>query len=299
MSRATHIWLGEQQKAYSCGAASLKYALCILGFSPREDQLRKLARTTWRGTQTNAMVAAARKFGLVPKVRQFFEDEWTQARDWLHGELKAGRPVILDVDGFDHYVTAVQLFGGATAAGARVVVIDPEGGPLDGTAYARIVLCGEKRLRGWWLCGDEEGEPEAFRALSLQLPDVPPAAGPRPRGPRLHFSEKAVKRYVGGRPWILDEYLVDVVDMASGTAGAEGETVPLADMIRKVGRELVVERVAWWFEASPAEIQMIKAHVEDMAVAAEAMDLRVPTGGKNVVGADMAALLITMLNEGA
>jgi hypothetical protein len=296
VSRAPHIWLGEQQKAYSCGAASLKYGLCVLGFSPREDQLRKLARTTWRGTQTNAMVAAARKFGLVAKVRQFFEDEWTQARDWLYGELRAGRPVILDVDGFEHYVTAVQIFGAGAAS--RVVVIDPEGGPMDGTAYARIVVCGERRLRSWWLCGDEEGEPEAFRALSLQLPDVPTTSAQKPRGPRLHFSEKSVKRYIAGRHWILDEYLVDVVDMASGTAGAEGETVPLSDMVRKVGRELVVERVAWWYEASPAEIQMIKAHVEDMAVAAEAMDLRVPTGGKQVVGADMAALLISMLHEG-
>ena len=88
---------------------------------------------------------------------------------------------------------------------------------------------------------------------------------------RLSQAIEAVKRDIAGRPWILDEYLVDVVDMASGTAGAEGETVPLSDMIRKVGRELVVERVAWWYEASPAEIQMIKAHVEDMAVAAEAM----------------------------
>ena len=46
------IWLGEQERSYSCGAASLKYALCVLGFSPREEEIRRLAKTSWRGTQT-------------------------------------------------------------------------------------------------------------------------------------------------------------------------------------------------------------------------------------------------------
>ena len=34
-------WLGEQEKRASCGAASLKYALCVLGLSRTEKHIRR------------------------------------------------------------------------------------------------------------------------------------------------------------------------------------------------------------------------------------------------------------------
>ena len=283
------IWLGEQERRYSCGPASLKYALCVLGFSPREAQLRKLARTTWRGTQTNHLVRAARRFGVIPKVRHFLDDEWEEARSWLHGELQQGRPAILDVDGFEHYVVAVHTLGG------HVVVIDAEGGPMDGSAYARIVTCSERRLKSWWLSGDEAGEPEAFRGISLATPPDSPPGTPRPTGPRLYFSEATVRRYVKGRPWILDEYLIDCVEMAKAAAGAKGKPRRLGRVIREIARDWVIERVTHWHGARPGEIVMMKAHVEDMALAAEAMALTVPAGSTPTVAADVAAILMAML----
>jgi hypothetical protein len=274
------IWLGEQERKYSCGAASLKYALCVLGFSPREDQLRRLARTTWRGTPERQLMAAARRFGVEPKLRHFFEDEWHEARDWLQRELTAGHPVILDVEGFAHYVAAVQTLSG------RVVIIDPEGGRMDGDAYARIVLCADRRLKRWWLSGEEDGEVAAFRGLSLTRPTG---------GHRLVFSEAALTRYLHGRPWVLDEYLVDCVEIASAVKDAGGPLQPLGALMRELGRTWLAASVAHWHGAKASELQMIRAHIEDMAVAAEAMRLEVPGGAVPRVAADMATLLTMML----
>jgi hypothetical protein len=50
-----------------------------------------------------------------------------------------------------------------------------------------------------------------------------------------------------------------------------------------------MDRVAFWREARPAAIAMLKAHVE--GVAAEAMCLQVPEGAVASVAVDVAALL--------
>ena len=283
MGLTPKIWLGEQERKYSCGAASLKYALCLLGFCPREDDLRRLARTTWRGTSTRPLMNAARRFGLEPKLRYFVEDEWHEARDWLQHELEAGRPVILDVEGFAHYVVAVQTLAG------KVVIIDPEGGRMDGTAYADVVLCGDRRLKTWWLSGEEDGELAAFRGMSLSKGRA------RPTGPRLTFSLEAVERYVDGRQWILDEYLIDCVEIAAAVKDANGPSRPLGALIRELGSAFMVSSVGRWWGAKSSDVQMLKAHVEDMAVAAEAMKLEVPADGATRVAADVATLLSMML----
>ena len=284
------VWLGEQETPSSCGPACLKYALCVIGYSARESQLRRLARTTWRGTQTRRLMSAARRFGVNPTLRIFVHDQWSEARTWLSHELGEGRPVILDVEGFNHYVVAVQ------ALGAHVVILDPEGSTKRGRDYARVVLSSERRLRSWWLSSEAAGEEASFRGISLAPPAAPPPKGmPRPTGPRLSFSAAALRRAMAGRPWLLDEYLIDAVEIAARARRSPGDPVPLADVVRRLGGEWLVGRVAYWYEVRPALIAMLKAHLEDIAVAAEAMSLTVPAEASSSVAVDVATLLGLML----
>jgi hypothetical protein len=97
-----------------------------------------------------------------------------------------------------------------------------------------------------------------------------------------------------GRTWILDEYLIDVTDIGASVAALEGDRRPLGDVIRELGLGWLAGRVAYWHDAPPAEIQMAKAHVEDLAVAAEAMALEVPMGepARLRIAVDVAALLM-------
>ena len=282
------VWLGEQETPSSCGAASLKYALCLMGFSSRESQLRRLARTTSRGTQTQPLMSAARRFGVRPGLRVFQDGEWLRARAWLRRELKEGRPVILDVEGFDHYVLAVRTLG------PRVVIINPEGATMRGQDYAQIVLAGDARLRSWWL-SRERGK-ATFCGISLTPPPSRVARGARRRtGPRLSFGAAALRRAMSGRHWVLDEYLLDAVEIATRARSSPGEHTSLAGLVRRLGARWLVGRVAFWHEARPAVIAMLKAHVEDVAVAAEAMGLQVPEGALASVAVDVAALLGLMI----
>lgn len=284
------VWLGEQETPFSCGPACLKYALCVMGFSARESQLRRLARTTWRGTQTRRLMSAARRFGVRPTLRVFVHDQWSEARCWLSRELGGGRPVILDVEGFNHYVVVVQ------ALGAQVVIIDPEGPTKRGRGYARVVLAGERRLRSWWLSSEAEGEEASFRGISLAPPATrPPKAMPRPIAPRLIFSAAALRRTMLGRPWLLDEYLIDAVEIAARAQRCAGDLVPLGAVVRRLGADWLVGRVATWYEARPAVIAMLKAHLEDIAVAAESMSLEVPREAGSSIAVDVATLLGLML----
>jgi hypothetical protein len=282
------VWLGEQETPSSCGAASLKYALCLMGFSSREEQLRRLAHTTWRGTPTQPLLAAARRFGLEPRLRAFGEREWVEARAWLRRELAEGHPVILDVEGFNHYVLAVRTLG------PRVVIINPEGATLRGLDYAQIVLAADWRLRSWWLSKDHAGA--SFRGISLTPPAARSRRVRRPTGPRLSFGAAALRRAMGGRQWVLDEYLIDAVEIATRARNARGHSGSLAGLVRRLGARWLVARVAFWHQARPAAIAMLKAHVEDLAVAAEAMGLQVPSGAVASVAVDIAALLGQMLS---
>jgi len=282
------VWLGEQETPSSCGAASLKYALCLMGFSSREAQLRRLAHTTWRGTSTQPLMSAARRFGLQPRLRAFDEREWVEARAWLRRELGEGHPVILDVEGFNHYVLAVRTLG------PRVVIINPEGATMRGLDYAQIVLAGDARLRSWWLSEERAGA--SFRGISLAPPTARSKRMRRPTGPRLSFDAAALRRAMGGRHWVLDEYLIDAVEIAIRARKARGDYCSLAGLVRRLGARWLVARVAFWHEARPPVIAMLKAHVEDIAVAAAAMGLQVPSGAVASVAVDVAALLGQMLN---
>jgi len=161
---------------------------------------------------------------------------------------------------------------------------------MDGEAYADVVLCADRRLKTWWLSGEEDGELDAFRGLSLGL-----KKHSAPAGPRLHFSEAAVGRYLQGRQWVLDEYLVDSVEIATAVKDAGGTARPLGTLMREIGAGWLVASVGRWHGAKPSELQMMKAHVEDMAIAAEAMRLLVPSQAATRVAADMATLLSIML----
>lgn len=114
--------LALQRQDYSCGAVSLKNAAALLGVAaPTEGEVIRLTRTTRRdGTDEGKIKAAARKMGLKVRDRTWGnEGDIDAAWGWVVAELRRGRPVILCVDDFEHWVLATGMRGG------RVLVHDP------------------------------------------------------------------------------------------------------------------------------------------------------------------------------
>lgn len=114
--------LALQKEDYSCGAVSLKNAAALLGVAaPTEGEAIRLTRTTKKdGTDEDKLKAAARKLGLKVRDRTWgSEGDIDAAWAWVVAELRRGRPVILCVDDFEHWVLATGVKAG------RVLVHDP------------------------------------------------------------------------------------------------------------------------------------------------------------------------------
>lgn len=115
----------EQEKSYSCGAASIKYALTVLGLKVREKELRRRTRTTRaNGADENQLLKALPHFGCQGTVREFrdFDTAYRALRRYSSHDI----PSVLSVDKNDHWIAAVAFHVG------KVGVIDPAGGEKPG-----------------------------------------------------------------------------------------------------------------------------------------------------------------------
>ena len=99
----------RQVKRWSCGAAALRNALRALGQNEAEHKLRGLAGTSEQGTDEEGLKRAARALGY--RVIEHWGSSRTESFDWLHGALRAGKPVVLCVDAWEHWVVAFGNLG--------------------------------------------------------------------------------------------------------------------------------------------------------------------------------------------
>jgi hypothetical protein len=106
-----------QPNSWQCGPFALKHALLALGIFAHEDELARLAGSTEvRGTNERQLGRAARLYGarLLMERRR----DPAGARAALQVRLDAGQPVLLCLDQWEHWVTAVS------ADDREVVVFD-------------------------------------------------------------------------------------------------------------------------------------------------------------------------------
>lgn len=118
-----------QPNSWQCGPFALKHALLAYGVFAHEDELARIAGSSdTRGTDEKGLHRAARRHGCTLRVMRHASP--TAARRELAGLLQSGVPVLLCVDQWEHWVTAVS------AAGNELVVFDSH--------YAQPL-----RLEGW------------------------------------------------------------------------------------------------------------------------------------------------------
>jgi len=170
----------KQPDAYSCGPACVANALYLLGNAviPLERIKRVCGTRWWNGTDESGLRRGLRRVGY-----DGIEQTWmhksdaTAALSWLRDQHAQGRPVILCVDNFDHWVLA----GGSMER--KFFILDPYEGHRGAAAshYSNAALA-----RRWWCKDKDEGcyyavavKPNtkatrrlAQRAMPLTSPDV-------------------------------------------------------------------------------------------------------------------------------
>lgn len=131
-----------QERLYSCGPAAVRSALYVLGHKTSEAAIRRQAGTTPDGTDERGIIRAIHHYG--HKTREHHTEAIKVAWDWLKTELRRGRPVLLCVDKWDHWVSAIGTLG------SKVLIFDPDSSMGQKRKYSGIKLYSEHELGSRW-----------------------------------------------------------------------------------------------------------------------------------------------------
>lgn len=98
-----------QSRKASCGPASLVNALELLGIKRTEDEMSVASEQTPKGTGAHGLMKALTAVGRQSEV--IYTKDSKAAHYALHYSLCTGRPMILCVDEWDHYIVAAGVLG--------------------------------------------------------------------------------------------------------------------------------------------------------------------------------------------
>jgi hypothetical protein len=215
--------------------------LLALGVFAREDELARAAGSTEHlGTDERGLRRAARLHGV--ELRLVRETGRQPARAVLETWLDRGVPVLLCIDQWEHWVTAVG------ADGEHVLVFDSKyDAPLRAEAWTDLLdrlVCRRRRLGGLWI-----------RSLYDLHPIVAGSA------PRLRLALSPDRARVLAHPEHImlasrwDEYARALAPLAF-SAGVQLELGPDLEPFIRAHRTAIVERAVGRSDAGAAEITL-------------------------------------------
>jgi len=246
----------RQDKDYSCGAASLRYALTFLGKSVDEKDLRRASQTTfWRGTDEGGIAKAARRYGCEAVMRNY--RRFPAAFRSLMRYVQNGQPCILCVDNWMHWVAVA----GANRHG--VALFDPQPKGREVAALVKPEL-----LRRRWAHFKHHGAKDPhFFFIAI-----------RPRERRRHpkgIADTDVVHDLRRREDLRenwDRYLQDLIELFGRTPSKAADSYAAWRFIRR-NSELLVETVASFDGEVPK--RLYRTELRNLALVGRAYGLTV------------------------
>lgn len=245
----------KQDKIYSCGAASLRYALTFLGKTVEEKDLRKASRTTfWRGTDESGIAKAARRYGCEAVMRNF--RSFRTAFRALIRYAQNGQPCILCVDKWMHWVAVA----GANRNG--IALFDPQSADV-----AALVKPSTLRRRWAHFKQDDEAVDPHFFFIAI-----------RPRVQQCHPKGVVDNELVKGlrsrlelrEDW--DRYLQDLVDIFGLRPSRAEDSYPAWRLITR-NAEFLADTVHSWDGEVPR--RFYRTELRNLTLVSRAYRLRV------------------------
>lgn len=262
-----------QPNSWTCGPFALKHGLLALGVFAREDDLARMAASTERhGTDEPGLRRAARAHGVELRLRRATEPR--AAGEELRRWLGSGVPVLLCLDQWEHWVTAVAV------EGDQMVVFDSKyDAPLRIESWGQLMerlACRRRPRWGLW---------------TRTLYDVHPITPRRPPRLRLALTAARARHLLQtenatlARRW--DECARRLAPLAV-TPGAQGELGHDLERFIQVRRQDIVATAA----RDPARAASV---VDELAfVAGMYRALLVPEAERDAV-ARLAAAAVELL----
>lgn len=152
--------MNYQRKDYYCGPASLQNAMLALGKRQSQDRIAAIAGTTEaEGTDEHGLQRAVLWAGLTLDEGQF--DSELAAHGWVWSSLTMGRPVLLCVDRWGHWITAIGVLG------KRVVLFDPARYAHNKARNGVFTLPRAKFLKRWAAAKRVRGKGPVYYGLAV------------------------------------------------------------------------------------------------------------------------------------
>lgn len=131
----------------TCGAAAVVNACRAFSIRVPERSVRKLAGTDGDGTDQQGIIFALRSLGL--SAEEYRGTRRSPSWQWLHGALLHGRVIILCMDNWQHWTTAIGSLGD------RVILIDSTNTKANRAENGVHVLSRDRLLRRWGCPGGD------------------------------------------------------------------------------------------------------------------------------------------------
>lgn len=149
-----------QTTDYNCGPAALQNACKVLRHSVTQDRLADIAGTTEaEGTDEHGIQRAVLAQGLGFDVVE--ESQAATAWSKVMWHLLMGRPLVLSVDRWGHWVTAVGFCGG------HVLVAEPARYPYVVRENGILVMNKERLLKRWRAARRVAGKAPPYYGLAI------------------------------------------------------------------------------------------------------------------------------------
>jgi hypothetical protein len=263
-----------QPNDWTCGPFALKHALIALGRFVEAEQIALTARSHWwSGTDEIRLARAAREFecDLVLERRRDAET----ARKQLVKFLREQTPVLLCVDKWEHWITAVR------SEGRRFVVIDSTSEPV-----MNILTWAQLRTRWRYFDVDHDKvDPPVLYDLMAVVPRFRTSVKADFSVERVKFLRRVENTQLA-RHW--NEYLEDLLSICKPPSVRIVEPLSMGEFLRR-HQELLVTRVGYWHgDIARADLVRVLRHFRFVS---ETYGLVVPAAASRRTVADLAILL--------
>jgi hypothetical protein len=260
-----------QPNKYQCGPFALKYALVMIGVFKDEDQIGKIAGSTWwAGTDEFGLARAARRFEC--KMKHFQSSNPDDARRMLINELKKGHPCILSVKNWGHWNTVVSYQKG------KFVVIDSE---LDKVVS---VQTSSQLLRIWKYKENGTGITSYDGYALIPKFKVTTRAKFTPAKAKFLMYDK--NEDVANK---FDQYTNDLINICNPRTKLSFNFITFLEFLRRNEKNLVKRVAHWHGEPTYSELKKI---LTNMKFIADVYDLIVHEDDEKRAAIDVASILM-------
>lgn len=266
-----------QPKDYLCGPFALKHALATLGRSVDEDRLALLAKTNWwSGTDEIKLARAARALDCDLPILRTRDSQ--KAKRMLIDHLKRRIPVLLCVDDWGHWITAVRY------EGQRFVVIDSNLDPvLNVLSWAQL----DKRWRYLDTDYDDLDPPAIYDLLPIR-PKFRVQVKADLSIARLRYLRRPENRLLALH-W--NEYLEDLLEICSPRSALQENPLSMGEFLRR-NQDLILGRVTYWH--GDVDRERVAKILGNFRFVAETYGLVIPKNQSRRALTDIA-ILVTMV----